>query len=67
MQAAVDLADKWLNLSPLDLEVFTDNESAIYLYKKFGFIVEGTLRQFAFRDGQFVDVFAMARFRENPS
>jgi putative acetyltransferase len=66
MQAAVDLADKWLNLSRLELEVYTDNESAIRLYKKFGFIVEGTLRQFAFRDGQFVDVYAMARFRENP-
>jgi len=67
MQAAVDLADKWLNLSRLELEVFPDNEPAIHLYKKFGFIVEGTLSQFAFRDGQFVDVYAMARFRENPS
>lgn len=66
MQAAVDLADKWLNLLRLELEVYTDNEPAIRLYKKFGFIVEGTQHQFAYRDGQFVDVYVMARFRENP-
>jgi L-phenylalanine/L-methionine N-acetyltransferase len=43
MQATVDLADKWLNLTRLELEVYTDNEPAIRLYKKFGFAVEGTL------------------------
>lgn len=67
MQAAVDLADKWLNLSRLELEVYTDNEPAIRLYKKFGFVVEGTLHQFAYRDGQFVDVHTMARLRDNPA
>jgi len=28
---------KWLNLTQLELEVYTDNEPAIQLYKKFGF------------------------------
>jgi len=65
MRAAVDLADKWLNLSRLELEVYTDNEPAIHLYKKFGFVVEGTLKQFAFRDGQFADVYAMARLSKS--
>jgi len=64
MQAAVDLADKWLNLSRLELDVYTDNAPAIHLYKKYGFVVEGTLQQFAFRDGQFVDVYAMGRLRK---
>ena len=64
MQAAIDLADKWLNLSRLELEVYTDNEPAISLYKKFGFVTEGTLQRFAYRDGQFVDVYTMARLRE---
>jgi putative acetyltransferase len=41
--------------------VYTDNEPAIARYKKFGFSVEGTLRQYAFRDGQFADVHVMAR------
>ncbi len=63
MQAAVDLADKWLNLSRLELEVFVDNEPAIRLYKKFGFTIEGTLVRYAFRDGQFVDTYIMARLR----
>ncbi len=63
MQATVDLADKWLNLMRLELEVYTDNEPAIRLYKKFGFEVEGTLRCFAYRDGQYVDVYSMARMK----
>jgi putative acetyltransferase len=63
MQAGIDLADKWLNLTRLELEVYTDNEAAIRLYKKFGFVIEGTLVRFAYRDGQFVDVYAMARLR----
>jgi putative acetyltransferase len=61
MQAAVDLADKWLNLERLELDVYIDNERAIGLYKKFGFEIEGTLSRFAFRDGQYVDSYTMAR------
>jgi putative acetyltransferase len=64
MQAAIDLADKWLNLSRLELEVYTDNEAAIRLYRKFGFNIEGTLVRFAYRDGQYVDAYHMARLRE---
>ena len=64
MQAAVDLADKWLNLARLELDVFVDNEPAIRLYKKFGFAVEGTMARFAFRDGQYVDTYIMARLRK---
>jgi len=43
MDAAIDLAENWLNLTRLELDVFTDNEPAIHLYKKFGFSIEGTL------------------------
>jgi len=63
MQAVIELADKWLNLTRIELTVFTDNESAIALYRKFGFEIEGTLRKYAFRDGEFVDAFAMARIK----
>ena len=63
MRAVIELADKWLNLTRIELTVFTDNESAIALYRKFGFEIEGTLRKYAFRDGEFVDAFAMARIR----
>jgi putative acetyltransferase len=63
MQAVVDLADRWLQIRRMELEVYTDNLPAIALYKKFGFEIEGTLRMYAFRDGQYVDAYAMARLQ----
>ena len=63
MAAGVDLADNWLNLTRLELEVYTDNEAAIHLYERFGFTYEGTMRQHAFRDGEYVDSNMMARLR----
>lgn len=63
MEAAVEMAEKWLNLRRLELEVYTDNEPALHLYRKFEFVFEGTLVQAAFRDGRFVDVYTMARLR----
>ncbi len=59
------MADKWLNILRLELEVYTDNEPAVRLYKKFAFAIEGTLRCFGYRDGKLVDVYTMARIREN--
>lgn len=63
LQAALDLADNWLNLRRMELEVYIDNEPAVRLYQRAGFVIEGTLRQYVYRDGQYVDVYAMARFR----
>ena len=63
MQAGIDLADKWLNLTRLELEVYSDNDAAIGLYEQFGFEREGVLRQHAFRDGRYVDSIMMARLR----
>jgi putative acetyltransferase len=64
MQAAVDMADKWLNLTRLELGVFVDNAPGIRLYEKFGFKIEGTSVDYAFRDGHYVDIYFMARLRE---
>ena len=61
MQAAIDLAENWLQITRLELEVYTDNQAGIHLYQKFGFEIEGTLRQYAFRDGEYVDAYSMAR------
>ena len=63
VEALIDLADRWLNLTRLELSVWTDNEPAIRLYRKFGFETEGTLRGYGFRDGRFVDVHYMARVK----
>jgi putative acetyltransferase len=63
VQAAIDLADRWLNLRRLELTAYTDNERALALYKRFGFEIEGLLRRYAFRDGAFVDAYMLARLR----
>jgi putative acetyltransferase len=61
MRAAIELADGWLNYQRLELTVYTDNLAALQLYRKFDFTIEGTCRAYAFRDGRFVDAYAMAR------
>jgi putative acetyltransferase len=61
LRAAIELADGWLNYQRLELTVYTDNLAALHLYRKFGFTIEGTCRAYAFRDGTYVDAYAMAR------
>ena len=63
MTAALDLADGWLQLRRVELTVYTDNAPAIRLYEKFGFVLEGTHKEYAFRDGAFCDAYTMARLR----
>jgi L-phenylalanine/L-methionine N-acetyltransferase len=66
LAAAIDLADNWLGLRRLELQVYPDNAGGIRLYEKFGFVVEGTARDFALREGVFVDALVMARLRAEP-
>ena len=66
MSALTGAADRWLNIQRIELTVFTDNARAIALYRRFGFVVEGTHRAFALRDGAYADVHAMARLHPNP-
>ncbi|NBB50303.1 GNAT family N-acetyltransferase [Rhizobium sp. CRIBSB] len=60
---AIAMADDWLNLRRLELTVYTDNAAAISLYQSFGFQIEGTMTDYAYRAGQYVDAFTMARLR----
>ncbi len=62
LAALLDVADNWWQVRRVYLEVYADNEPAIALYRKFGFQIEGTLRQDAFRNGEYVDSLVMARF-----
>ena len=64
LEAALDTADNWLNLKRLELEVFTDNETAVHLYQKFGFKTEGVRRKVAFGEGEWRDDLVMARLRQ---
>jgi L-phenylalanine/L-methionine N-acetyltransferase len=63
MEAALNLADNWLNLTRMELRVYVDNPAAMALYKRFGFEIEGTHRRLAFRNGEYVDAYSMARIR----
>ena len=63
MAAMVELADNWLGLRRIELEVWTDNTPAVHLYEKFGFVIEGTARQYARRAGALIDAYYMARLR----
>ena len=61
--AAVEQADRWLNIRRLELTVWTDNTRAIALYERFGFEREGLMRDYAWRDGAYADAISMARIR----
>ena len=63
LEACLDLANNWLNLSRLDLRVYVDNTPAIALYEKCGFEIEGTHKRFAYRNGEYVDAHVMTRVR----
>ncbi|MFT2210524.1 GNAT family N-acetyltransferase [Rhizobium giardinii] len=65
MLELIDAADKWLNIMRIELTVFTDNKPAIALYEAFGFETEGVHKAYAFRDGSYADVVAMARIRKS--
>jgi L-phenylalanine/L-methionine N-acetyltransferase len=64
MSAALDIADNWHNYRRLELTVYTDNSAALGLYRKFGFEIEGTLKDYAFRGGRYIDAYTMARLRD---
>ena len=61
LESALELADNWLDLHRIELEVFTDNEAGVRLYKRCGFEIEGTHKHYAFRQGEYVDAHSMAR------
>jgi len=63
LQELLTMADDWFNVKRMELTVYVDNAPAIALYKRNGFEIEGTHRAFAFREGAFVDAYAMARIR----
>ncbi len=63
MAAALDMADNWFNIRRVELTVFIDNAKAIGLYEKYGFHIEGELAEYAWRNGELVSAYQMARLR----
>ncbi len=64
--AALDRADNWMNVLRIELTAFADNAHAIALYRRHGFVVEGTHRAYALRDGVYADAVSMARLHPKP-
>jgi UDP-4-amino-4,6-dideoxy-N-acetyl-beta-L-altrosamine N-acetyltransferase len=57
-------AFNYLNLRKINLEVASFNHKAFRIYKKFGFVEEGVLRQQIFMCGNYYDKITMGLFKE---
>lgn len=60
----VKFAFNEMNLRKIKTLVFSDNEKAIKLYEKCGFVEEGVLKGEIFKDGMYKDVLIMGIWRE---
>jgi putative acetyltransferase len=63
LETLLHLADNFLGLTRVELEVFPDNERAIRLYEGCGFEHEGRKRKAVWRHGEHQDVLIMGRVR----
>ncbi|AKB76593.1 Acetyltransferase (GNAT) family protein [Methanosarcina horonobensis HB-1 = JCM 15518] len=50
LENILDLADNWLMLVRIELDVTSDNERAIHLYSSFGFEIEGKKKYYKERE-----------------
>ena len=65
MEALIHTAKCWLNIRKIELTVLKSNTSAIQLYKKFGFEIEGEFKEDTFVDGKYEDVYYMSLILRN--
>ena len=63
----LDYSFNYLNIHRIYLFCYSDNQKAISLYEKCGFVKEGVLRQAHFSNGQFRDLILMAILRDEYS
>jgi len=61
----IDYGFDVLNLNSIQLGVNADNKRAIRSYEKAGFVVEGTRRQFVYRNGRYYDSVMMSVLRSD--
>ena len=62
MDKLIDLADNWVDIKRIELDVIADNTPAIKLYEKYGFKKEGVKKHSVFKNGNYTDVIMMARY-----
>lgn len=63
IQELIDYADQWTPCKRIEIVVEQTNETAIAIYKKFGFEQEGIHKGYVLSHGKFQDVIAMARLK----
>ena len=64
LEQMIELAFNKLDLNKITLSYLKDNIPADTLYKKYGFEVEGVLKNDIFKNGQYYDVVLMAKFND---
>lgn len=64
MKQLMDWGFEGMNLNRLYLHVFAFNERAINLYKKMGFVLEGTKREMLYRHGKYQDVHVFGMLKQ---
>lgn len=62
LQSVFDTAGR-VGIERVELQVYASNESAVKLYRKFGFVTEGIKSRARKIDGQYDDIIMMARLR----
>lgn len=63
IETVLELADNWLQIKRVQIDVNSDNAAAIACYKKFGFEIEGEAKWGSFRDGEYINTYYMARIK----
>lgn len=63
MEYLLDIADNWLMLKRVELEVLADNERAVRLYESLGFETEGRKKYSLIYEGELRDTYVMGRYK----
>ena len=64
MQFLIDWARGTGIITRMELEVNTNNERAVHVYQKVGFVVEGRKQKALFKEGRYLDNYVMALLLE---
>ena len=62
MKRVLELAQSMDDLEKIELGVYSDNERAVALYKKYGFVEEGRIKKAFFVNGEYHDELIMGLF-----
>lgn len=66
MKESVSWCESNLLIKRIELEVFGDNDRALHVYEKLGFVQEGVRREAFLKNGRFVDSIMMAMVYPRP-